>query len=211
MKFFLLKRSARQDNKIPLDASDKHPGCVLVNCESCDTHGVWPKNKADRVDIEVVIRDVAHLDDIEQAFTTLLGSQTVQEVVNHNNLTGMEFYSPLGYSIDTTKQGAEQMVAQCRDELRFQVMHVVGRGGSIAESSDVHLAKSCSLCGWEEWSQPENGIIVDESQWDGSDFFYVNEFGAMLMSERAVDILPSARLCNYGDSPAEEFQPAFGV
>lgn len=208
MTFYLLDIPARRDDKIPLSISEEHPGCVLVDCEACGTHGVLPKSKTDRMDIEIVIRDVAYVDDIEQTFTTLLGSTVVQRVVEKNHLTGMEFYPPIGYLLGTKKQGAEQMIPLCRDEIQFQVMHVVGRGGSIAESSNGRLVKSCSVCGWEEWSQPENGIIVDRSQWDGSDFFYVDEFGAMLMSERAVAVLRSAELSNYTDSPADKFQPA---
>lgn len=210
MRFYLLDRSPRQHSRIPLSTSDGFPGCVLVNCEECGTRGVFPPTKSGKLDIGIVIRDVAPLDDIEQAFTTLLGSTAVQQAVEHNRLTGIVFYPPLKYSLGTKKRGAEQMILQCRDEFQFQVMHVVGRGGSIAESSNVQRTKSCSVCGWEEWSLPENGIIVDESLWDGTDFFYVDEFGAMLMSQKAVDVLRSVELSNYGDSPADKFQPAFG-
>lgn len=206
MIFYLLDRPARKDDKVPLDTTEAHPGCVIVKCADCGVTGIMPHRKGGKVPIELAIYDVTYLDDIEQAFTTLLASKKFQESASSNYLTGIEFYQPLGYQLRTKKKGADEMIRKCRDEFQFQAIHVTGRGGSIAKTSHVKLRESCQKCGWEEWSLPETGIYVDENQWDRSDFFYVDEFGAMLMSQKAVDALSEANLSNFGAQPTEDYR-----
>lgn len=206
MGFYLLRRPARKDDRVPLGVSEEHQGCIIVRCAHCGVIGVLPHRIGGKVDLEIEIKDVAYLDDIEQAFTKLLVSKKYRDAVMSHGLTGIEFYPPLGYRLKTKKKGAEEMIIKCRDHFQFQAIHVTGRGGSIAKTSGVRLRKSCEKCGWEEWTLPENGIYVDEKQWDGTDFFYVDEFGSMLMSQRAVDALSQAQLSNFAAQPAEEYR-----
>lgn len=206
MKFYLLDRPPRSDGRVPLDASDEYPGCIIVNCKSCGVTGALPHGKGGKVQIEIVINDVAYLDDIEQAFTTLLVSNRFREYSASRHLTGIEFYEPVGYQCRTKMAGSDEMIRRCRQEYKFNAIHVTGCGGSIATTSNVRLQKACPACGWEEWTLPENGIFVDQQQWDGSDFFYVDEFGAMLMSQNAVNALREANLSNFGAQSAEDYR-----
>jgi hypothetical protein len=53
-------------------------------------------------------------------------------------------------------------------------LRVVGWGGLAPPESGVQLVEKCDACGDLEYSgtdQPE--LILDERQWDGSDFFFV--------------------------------------
>ena len=207
MNFYLLLCEARRDDKIPLTVTERHRGCIIVNCSVCGVRGVMPLIKSGKLPVEIKVKCVAYLDDIEQAFTIFLASRRVQDAVKSNGLTGLEFYPPVGFVRGTREEGVDEMIRKCREELQYQVMHVTGRGGSIAKTSGAGLEDWCLTCGWESWFPPKNGIYVDERQWDGSDFFRVDEFNPMLISERAVQALTDARLSNFYALPAEEFRP----
>lgn len=206
MGFYLLNRPPRKDDTEPFGPVEENLGCVVIRCAHCGVVGAVPHLKGGKVPLEIGIYDVCYLDDIEQPFTRLVVSKKFRDAVAGNRLTGIEFYQPVGYVIKTTKKGADEMIRKCRDEFQFEAIHVTGRGGSIAQTSNVKLSNSCEKCGWEEWTLPENGIYVDQKQWDRSDFFYVDEFGAMLMSQKAVGALSEAKLSSFGASPAEDFR-----
>lgn len=207
MQFYMLRRPPRADDKIPLDVTDENLGCVLVNCPACGTQGIMPKQLSPWVPIEIRVQSLGYLDDIEQAFSTLLVSQKFRDAVVAAGLVGMEFKSPVGFTSKIKKPSYQKVVEEARDVLRLEAIWVTGRGGSVAETSGVRLQKSCDDCGWHAWTLPERGYHIDEEQWDGSDFFYVEESGALFMTQRAVDVLEAAGLSNFGASPAEDYRP----
>jgi len=55
-------------------------------------------------------------------------------------------------------------------------LEVQGRGGNAHPDSGIRLLYVCPECGYNVYSSFQNGIIVDESQWDGSDFFTINGY-----------------------------------
>ena len=197
----------RGDHTFPFDVTDAHPGCVLFNCPVCETQGVWPKARSERTDIEIRIRDVGVLEDIEQVFTSFIVSKKFVRACQSAKLSGIEFYRPLRYLVDTNRSGADELVLRCQNEMKYRAIDITGRGGSIAQTSNLKLLKACTACGWEEWSSPQNGIFIDEQQWDGSDFFFVNEIDMILMTDQAVRILNNAKLSNFGTQPAEDYRP----
>ena len=205
MKFYMVKRTPRRDNKIPLETTDAHPGIVLVNCPACGTRGIMPAVRTSRLPVEILVRDVAYLDDLEQASSTFLASRRMREAITSAGLTGIEFYDPVGYKVKRDTPKFQEVLRQARDVFQFQVVRFTGRGGSIAQKSGMLLRKSCDKCGWREWTLPEHGYHVDEFQWDGNDFFHVEE-GPGFMSERAVKALQAANLSNFGAMPADEFR-----
>jgi hypothetical protein len=206
MLFYMLKRKPRRDSKIPLETTDAHPGCVIVNCAACGTRGIEPHSTCGRIPVELLVRDAAYVDDIEQASTTLLFSRTFRDAVTAAGLTGIEFYDPVGYKLKRDTPKFQEVLRQIREEFQFQVGHVTGSGGSIARSSSVRLCESCDVCGWRAWTLPEKGFHIDPAQWDGADFFRVLEYAPFFMSERAVQVLQAAKLSNFGAIPADEFR-----
>ena len=207
MRFYMLKRPPRRDDRIPLDVTEQHLGCVLVDCSLCGAQGILPACLSPRVPVEVWVQSLGYLDDIEQAFTTLLASRKFRDAVLTAGLTGIEFYAPLGYKVKSNKPSYHKLVGQARDEFQFKAIYVTGRGGSVAQSSGVTLEKSCDQCGWRAWTLPDHGYHIDENRWDGSDFFYVDEGGPLFMTERAVEVLRTAGLSNFGAVPAEDYRP----
>lgn len=205
MRFYILWRTPRRDNKIPLTTTDQHPGVVIVNCPACGTRGLMPAVRTGKLQVELLVRDAAYLDDIEQAGSTGLASRKFREAVASAGLTGIEFYDPVGYKLKRDTPRYQEVMRQARDVFQFQVFRFTGHGGCIAQKSGMVLRKSCDVCGWREWTLPEHGYHVDESQWDGSDFFHVEE-GPGFMTERAVQVLQAANLSNFGAMAADEFR-----
>jgi len=74
---------------------------------------------------------------------------------------------------------------------------VTGKGGHAHPDSGIVLKRKCDACGFVRYSAYENGIIVDESIYDGSDFFTVTEKPAyILVNERAKSVIENHCLTN---------------
>ena len=71
-----------------------------------------------------------------------------------------------------------------------------GWAGLARQESGVKLISRCSGCGWNQWTIPTNpGMLVDESQWDGSDFSIVWPLPSkILISEQVVELVRKYRL-----------------
>jgi len=207
MEFYLLDRLPGKDGRVPLSTTEEHSGDIVVDCASCGTRGILPKCMCGKLPVDILVKDVGFLEDIEQAATVLLASRKFRQAVASAGLTGIEFYPPLGYRSPSKNQEFRRMIRRCREELQYAVIDVTGRGGSVALTSGLELRKSCDVCGWREWTLPEEGFYVDERQWDGSDFFHVEEYGPFFMTQRAVDVLSGAGLSNFGAELATECRP----
>lgn len=84
---------------------------------------------------------------------------------------------------------------------------VTGRGGDAAPESGIRLFYQCDACGMKEYSSFRNGIIVDDAQWDGSDFFTVNGYPRfILVTERVADIIAANELTNCALVPSQELR-----
>ena len=74
---------------------------------------------------------------------------------------------------------------------------VLGKGGRAHSDSGIEMLRECGDCGLTEYSAFKNGIVVDTSSYDGSDFFAVVEFPKyILVSERAKSVIERSRLTN---------------
>jgi len=206
MNFYEMIPTPRRDAKILLGTTDLYPGYRIINCPVCGTRGLLPHSLCGKIPVELLVREAGYLDDIEQASTTMLFSKKVRDAVTSAELTGIEFYDPVGYRLKRDTPKFEQTLRQARDELQLKVIDVTGKGGSVAKSSEIRSLKSCNVCGWKAWTLPAHGFHVDEAQWDGTDFFQVTEFAPFFMSERAVNVLASAGLSNFGASRAEDYK-----
>ena len=74
----------------------------------------------------------------------------------------------------------------------------VGAGVSILNHNRVKVSILCTECKAEKYSLLDHGIIIDKSQWNGSDLFTVKEYPALLIiTERFVQWLSQNRIGNY--------------
>jgi hypothetical protein len=76
-------------------------------------------------------------------------------------------------------------------------MTVTGKGGPVHKASGVIEIERCEACGLACYSAFKHGIQVDESTYDGSDFFVVREFPKyVLITSRARAVIERAKLTN---------------
>jgi hypothetical protein len=89
---------------------------------------------------------------------------------------------------------------------------VTGSGGPAHESSGIVEIFRCGSCGLVRYSAFEHGIAVDESRYDGSDFFTVSEYPKyVLVSEHAKAVIEHARLTNVTFIESSKLQWPQGV
>jgi hypothetical protein len=83
-----------------------------------------------------------------------------------------------------------------------------GWGGIAPESSGIKPVDICSECCYTEYTSllhPEH--LIDESQWDGSDFFFVWPMpGYILITERVKDFVKEKRLKGVDIIPVEKMK-----
>ncbi len=81
---------------------------------------------------------------------------------------------------------------------------VAGKGGNARPESGIRVIYRCEACSFVDYSSYQNGILVDEAQWDGSDFFTVNGYPRhILVTERVKDLIIAHRLTNCVLIPSE--------
>lgn len=84
-------------------------------------------------------------------------------------------------------------------------LRITGRAGHVHRSSGVRITKKCSYCGLVEYSDWKRGVIIDETQWDGSDFSTTIEFPAIIMvTERVKDVIVANELKPCALTPARK-------
>lgn len=86
--------------------------------------------------------------------------------------------------------------------LELRIAAIGGRGGSIAKANGVKVTRRCEYCGWITWSKRPRSIKIDPEQWDGSDFFCIEEFRERLFTARAAETLASVNLTGFSAEPA---------
>jgi hypothetical protein len=52
-------------------------------------------------------------------------------------------------------------------------MVITGKGGDIRDINSIEVKTNCEYCGHTHYTDLGNGLLIDENQWDGSDFFTV--------------------------------------
>ncbi|MFN8138189.1 MAG: hypothetical protein U0R49_00140 [Fimbriimonadales bacterium] len=73
-------------------------------------------------------------------------------------------------------------------------LDVIGNGGEPHPSSGVRVHEQCPLCGQKFFTSRRNGIIVDEHNWDGSDFFRLESYLYLFITERVKDFIIEHKL-----------------
>jgi hypothetical protein len=125
-------------------------------------------------------------------------------VLREKELTGFEVQPAM---IDGVPAGVTSS-----DLTKLWEFVVTGRGGAAHESSGIVELCKCACCGLIRHSAFEHGISVDESTYDGSDFFTVSEFPKyVLVSERAKAVIEKARLTNVAFVDSSKMQWPQGV
>jgi hypothetical protein len=89
---------------------------------------------------------------------------------------------------------------------------VTGKGGDAAPESGIHIIEGVGEPGAVIYSSFRNGIVVDEANWDGSDFFTVNGYPKyLLVTERVRELITAHGLTNCTLVPSRELEWKGGV
>lgn len=97
-------------------------------------------------------------------------------------------------------------------------LEVQGKGGDADPESGIRLLYVCPECGYTAHSSFQRGIIVNESHWDRTDLFSVNDYGRhIVITERVKDLIIRNKLTNcamfrsqdlrWGNTPRPEEHP----
>ena len=132
-------------------------------------------------------------DILRTASILFLVSDKVKELVSEHNLTGCGWYSA-------------EVTGGKGDAPTYHGFTWHGRAGHIlAEESGVQYFPEAQA-GAPGGIRLMERLVFDQSQWDGSDFFYVDECPrACLVPERVKEVFRKAKITNARFRPIEEF------
>lgn len=82
---------------------------------------------------------------------------------------------------------------------------ILGKGGSILPQNRVRVQAVCTECGAADYEFLTGGVLVDQSQWDGSDICTLNEIGWAFITERFLKFLIENHIQNYAAIPSDKF------
>jgi hypothetical protein len=84
---------------------------------------------------------------------------------------------------------------------------ILGKGGDAAPESGIYPLYEIEDSGRFSYSSFRNGIIVDEANWDGSDFFTVNGYpNYILVTERVKELIIDRILTNCALIPSHKLE-----
>ena len=102
----------------------------------------------------------------------------------------------------------------CNNQLPYKLWEfiVTGNGGEAHKDSGIYLKEKCDYCDLKIYSAFENGIIVDENNWDGSDIFTVTGYSRYyLITEKVKDLIIKHKLKGVILTPSHELKWPEGV
>ncbi|MEW6533782.1 MAG: HEAT repeat domain-containing protein [Thermodesulfobacteriota bacterium] len=106
-----------------------------------------------------------------------------------------------------SKKRREKLTIPPLSELLIQ-----GKGGDAAAESGIYPLYEIEDSGGLQYSSFRNGIIVDESNWDGSDFFTANGYHKyILVTERVKECIIGHQLTNCALIPSHKLEWGSGV
>lgn len=91
---------------------------------------------------------------------------------------------------------------------------IIGKGGDAAPESGIYPLYEIEDCYMKRfrYSSFRNGIIVDEANWDGSDFFTINGYPKfILVSERVKELIINHELTNCALIPSHKLEWGSGI
>lgn len=122
-----------------------------------------------------------------------VASERVIALIRAHELTGYETY-------DVDVSGGKEELP------KYYGLVAVGKGGHILpKESGVEYSSERRPNGTRKIMGMKR-LVFDESQWDGSDFFYLDEFpaGQILVTERVWDLFKKEKVRNCELTPIEE-------
>lgn len=112
-----------------------------------------------------------------------------------------------GFKAESVDVEATEGASTSHSSDRLWELIVTGNAGSADSKSGIVSARVCSSCDLVRYSSYQNGITVDEANWDGTDFFTVSGYPKLiLIPERVRDLISEHKLNNCVLIPSEELR-----
>lgn len=185
-----------------IEMTDMDPGFYIINCPVCGIRGLLPYPRIATHRAGLLITRPGTVDDLVFSGPGVWAmSARAQEAIKRSKLSGIRWTSPTEIVCKGSGPAWKQTVRRI-EGMGFKIATVVGSGGSVAKTNNVRVTKHCTCCGWITWSRRPKVLKIDARQWDGSDFFVIEEYRARLFTQRAADAMAAARLSGFTAEPA---------
>lgn len=177
-------------------STDLERGYYVINCPMCHTRGALPYPARARYTVALKITKPGTVDDILWVGSNnSVMSSRARGVVRTCRLSGIRFVQPT--LIECEGRGAAwNATARILKAGDYRIANVTGWGGSVSRLNNVRVTEQCNYCGWMWWSRCPSHLFIDLRQWDGSDFFAIEEYRFRFMTQRAADALAAEGLTN---------------
>lgn len=148
--------------------------------------------------LRIEIRDKKLSDFLTTFLSEWIVTDAVADILKQNGVSGYKL----------------KPVEVCNMELPCKLWEfiVTGVGGDAHSNSGIYLKHQCKYCKHKRYSAFENGIIVDEENWDGSDIFTVTGYPRyLLVTEKVKSIIESNRFTGVLFTASHELKWPEGV
>ena len=141
-------------------------------------------------DLHLEVRSKRPIPDFSRTMLSdIIVTQTALDKLVAANLTGFTVKSVI---IEPLPKGMRPDMVP-----RLWEFIVTGSAGHAHERSGIVKLGSCDACGLMSYSAYENGIHVDETRYDGSDFFTVIEYPKhILINRHTKDVIQTGSMTN---------------
>ena len=176
---------------------DKNVGSVSGDCHICGNK--WVSVNERTTDLYLILPNEKEIIDILWSwYSEIIVTERVIGIINENKITGVRFEKVKGV---TVKRKKDVIFKQGLWEL------IVENEFKADRKADIQLTEKCNVCDYEAYSPIRHGLIVDENEWDGSDFFTIIGYPLLrIVSERVKTIFEKNKIKNCIFTPAEDYR-----
>lgn len=156
-----------------------------------------------RVDLAVVLPSRKIGDFIWTWYSDCIATDGTLSLFRHAGFTGFE-------ARPVTVERIKRLSRKHREEAIIPPLWellIQGKGGDAAPESGIYPLYEVEESGKVQYSSFRNGIVVDENNWDGSDFFTVNGYPKfILVSDQVKDLIVCHQLINCALIPSHKLE-----
>jgi hypothetical protein len=185
-----------------IDGSDE-PWLEVPRCPQCDRATLVQQTQ----DINLELHRANLLDFVWADSAEIFVSTSLMNLLQHSGLSGFTFRSVNIVAWWREDPATHEIInwLEREDAPPLYQLVIVGKGGSVLPQNQVQVESLCSECGAADYEFLTAGILVDQSQWDGSDIFTLNELGWTFMTEKFLRFLVENHIQNYTAIPSDKF------
>jgi hypothetical protein len=172
------------------------------------TGRLLPPYAEPRVDLTVILPSLKIGDFVWTWYSDCIVTESSLSIFRQAGLTGFEARPIIVEKIKRlNRKRREEVTIPPLWELLIQ-----GKGGDAAPESGIYPLYEIEDSGRFSYSSFRNGIIVDEANWDGSDFFTVNGYPKyILVTERVKELIIAHQLTNCALIPSHKLEWSSGT